>query len=160
MPDRAREVAIELIDAISNIKHVPPLKDIADEEVHTLKYLVVIIHQTAVEKESKNMIPPSPLPTQAPHTVQVNRAAKPVAPTTTLTHIPLASRMVTGTSSSNVATPVKEKDMYIIPGNSPRVMTPGKIYEENISPTPKQTTPQAKTPHVIPTKELMWDRTQ
>ena len=42
--DRAREAAIELTDAISNIKRASPITDVADTGVQVLKDLVSIQH--------------------------------------------------------------------------------------------------------------------
>ena len=48
--DRAREAAIELTDALSNLKYASPIRDVPDAGVQALKDLAAIIHRTVNSK--------------------------------------------------------------------------------------------------------------
>ena len=63
--DRAREAAIELTDALTQIKHASPIKDVADESVQALKDAATIFHRTIGDKSQK-LVTKSPLPTPKP----------------------------------------------------------------------------------------------
>ena len=85
--DRAREAAIELTDAIINIKPASPIKDVADDGVQSLKDLAVIFHKTVMNTGNKTTTTPSTLPQQAlsKRTVEMSNVPvltpEPAAPT-------------------------------------------------------------------------------
>ena len=63
--DRSREASIELIDALTHMKHVSPTREVADNGVQALKDLTAIFYRT-IGDDSPKLVTQSALPTPAP----------------------------------------------------------------------------------------------
>ena len=69
--DRARQAAIELIDAITSHNHTSPIKHVLDKQVHALQQLAKkILGTTEHIPEEVIPLPPAPPPKKIIHTTR------------------------------------------------------------------------------------------
>ena len=154
--DRAREAAIELTDALRNLKHTSPIKDVPDAGVQALKDLAAIFHRTVNSQSQEGKNPP---------TQQIKSIAVPsqTAPPPRVRIIKKASDVIADTPSPRVLNTTSDRihnDIHVIPVESPRMV--GDVTPRNKKQsTPGMQSPRLDTlPHVIPMDEGEWDNTQ
>ena len=115
--DRAREAAIELTDALRNLKYASPIKDVPDAGVQALKDLAAIFHRT-VNSQSPAV--------KQPTTQQIQKVA--LLPQTStpprVTVIEKAPNIILDEPSPRVRNTVPDgvhNNIHVIPVESPRV---------------------------------------